>query len=371
MRGFHEPSATRQRTELGSSNGDATHRLTLQGGRWILETSRLVALDRDVMRQEHQQIVGVEAVLEHLRRIDHSKRLAQGAAELMRSSHDSEPSCFEAFEGAWFPIENPVGRARERSVSNSELKELLAELRAELLVLRASHQRLRRRVAQLETVRHLGPARERESQRQAQPEARSVRLEQHAAPSRAAAQLEPLPQAAERTRTPATVASAEAPAAEAPAAEPGPMGLPPRLELVQCIQSLLGTKADFAAKSQELPEPSQALFVSVFFDDTRAEVGCVLLDARGVAEFGGSLLGVPGPAIEEQAKSGTPSEDCLSAASEVCNNLSGVVNRAGCHVTAGALLPHTEAGLPWLANWSKRFVVLSTEGGGCLWLLAR
>jgi hypothetical protein len=375
MRGLQQPEVARRARRRESADGDAAHWLTLQGGRWVLETSRLVAIDRDVMRQEQQRIVGADAVLDHLRRLEQGRQLAQGAADLMRASHDQESPCFGAFDGAWLPVETRQAAAPDELESLDELKQQFAELRAELLVLRASHQRLRQRVAELEKVRHLGPALERERGRELardrEPATRSLRFGQPRAVERPAPEPLPRVQAADATLTPATVASAEAPALEPTPAAPGPMGLAPRAELVECLQNLLGSEHDFVANAQKLPELSPAFFVSKLFDDAKQEVGCFVLDSRGTAELGGTLLGVPAPAIEEQATSGAPSEDCLSAASEVCNNLSGVVNRAGCHITAGPLSPWTEGALPWLSNWSQRAVTLATQGGGRLWLLAR
>jgi hypothetical protein len=373
MRAWHTPEIRRRASPRDTSSSDVVHRLTLRGGRWVLETSRLLVIDRDVMRQECERIVGTEAVLAHLRRVDPGKQLAHGAAELMRRTFDDDVCAFGAVDGAWLPIEEREVSFHEDIASHGELKQMIAEMRAELLLLRGSHQRLRQRVAELEKARYLGPMMERKALPQAESSQPARTFTPAPIPARSAPKPEAEAPAGSVTVTPATVSSAVAAADDPLRAPAGPMGLPECAEILGCLKTLLGSNENFVLEAGAPPALVAGLFASALCDDSGEQVGALLLDARAVAELGGTLLGVPAPAIEEQAKSGLPNEDCLCAATEVCNNLSGVVNRsaASCHIVARDLEPYAEGTLGWLSHWSQRSTALTTPGGGRLWLLAR
>jgi hypothetical protein len=291
----------------------------------------------------------------------------------MRRALDDDVCAFGAVDGAWLPIEEREVSFRDDTGSHAELKQMMAEMRAELLLLRGSHQRLRQRVAELEKARYLAPVREREATPQSSTPKGARSFTPVATSTHTASKPEPETPAASATLTPATVASAGSSTEEPSRAPEGPMALPDRAEILACLKTLLGSIENFVVEAGAAPELTAKLFASALCDDAGEQVGALLLDARAVAELGGALLGVPPPAIEEQAKSGQPSEDCLCAASEVCNNLSGVINRgtASCHVVARDLGPCAEGSLPWLSHWSQRSTAVTTNGGGRLWLLAR
>jgi hypothetical protein len=128
-------------------------RLICRGGRWLLELTRLEAVDRDVFQPRLQRLEGAESILAALRRSEDNQQLASGAAHLMRSRHDDDRA-FDAGDGDWVPSDSPdVGaEPREAELVSSDLARTLVELRAELVVLRASHARLRERVIALEAA---------------------------------------------------------------------------------------------------------------------------------------------------------------------------------------------------------------------------
>jgi hypothetical protein len=124
-----------------------------QRGVWLLELVKLVPIDRNVFQPRVQRLEGADAVLQHLKRSGDSPALAASAAQLMRSARSDEDRAFDAVDGEWVPGELAPRREVERPSSippgRAHAGEL-AELRAELLVLRAAHERLRERVQRLE-----------------------------------------------------------------------------------------------------------------------------------------------------------------------------------------------------------------------------
>src|SRR5437868_3531255 len=131
-------------------------RLLCRRGTWVLELVRLVAVDRNVFQPRVQRLEGAEAVLQHLRRSGDNPALAAAAVQLMRNARTEEERTFDAVDGDWVPGEHVARRENHRTSappppgSASEV----AELRAELLVLRAAQERLRDRVQRLESQLH-------------------------------------------------------------------------------------------------------------------------------------------------------------------------------------------------------------------------
>src|SRR5258706_12318892 len=78
-------------------------RLICRGGRWLLELTRLEAVDRDVFQPRTTRLEGTESILAALRRSDDGQHLLTGAAQLMRSPRGGEDRGFAANEGDWIP----------------------------------------------------------------------------------------------------------------------------------------------------------------------------------------------------------------------------------------------------------------------------
>ncbi len=137
-------------------------RLLCRRGTWVLELVRLVAVDRNVFQPRVQRLEGAEAVLQHLKRSGESGTLAAAASQLMRASRADDERAFDAVDGEWVPGEISARRDSARpsaSPPGAGSAAEVGELRAELLVLRAAHERLRERVQRLEAQLHSGGAR--------------------------------------------------------------------------------------------------------------------------------------------------------------------------------------------------------------------
>ncbi|HYQ16334.1 MAG TPA: hypothetical protein VEQ58_11275, partial [Polyangiaceae bacterium] len=132
-------------------------RLICRGGRWTLELTRLEAVDRDVFQPRLTRLEGSESILAALRRSDEGQHLVNSAAQLMRAPRSDDDRAFEVSEGDWVPTADASlptrGQAREADAT-SDVSRAVAELRAELAVLRASHARLRERVIALEALQN-------------------------------------------------------------------------------------------------------------------------------------------------------------------------------------------------------------------------
>ncbi|MFZ5896183.1 MAG: hypothetical protein ACOY0T_34320 [Myxococcota bacterium] len=347
----------------------ASYRLAYRGGRWILSKKQLVALDRHVLRPQSRQFVGTETILHYLQNAE--PHLKQRAAALMRTRPEYPDQTFGAQHGEWLETDDQDFGDGADSLREKEL-ELLYELRTEMMRLRASHQRLRARVAELE--RRAFVARFAEAPPQA---VQASRLELLRLPkaidTRALSQPAPALQetlASAQSPVPASVQQSEA---EAQASSQ--YDLPKAEELFACLTDLVGADLNPEASKDKLAALDSAaglLYVAALLDDDNREVGAFVLEARSVATLGGTLLGIPARAIQEQIDQGEPSSDMVEAASEVCNNLSGVVNRTGSnpHVRTLPLTRYPCDSVAWLTPnpaISSCFAV----GGARTWLVFR
>src|SRR5215216_2590833 len=78
-------------------------RLVCRSGRWVLELTRLEAVDRDVFQPRLTRLEGADSILALLRRSEEGQLLASGAAQIMRSPRCEEDRAFEVNEGDWVP----------------------------------------------------------------------------------------------------------------------------------------------------------------------------------------------------------------------------------------------------------------------------
>jgi hypothetical protein len=281
-------------------------------------------------------------------------------------------------------LERPPPRAEPET---GELTNVIAELRAELVVLRASHSRLRDRVSALEASQSglpvgggLRAPRGSRARRRSEPPP--------AAPMEPVERAEPAPLPAQSPAAFAATQASPAPAAPAHAgAAPGPAPtfeelakqlageqLPPFLkppglpELNSCMSTLM----DNAPSLEVLKSPVNLATLKQpqgckLLDDAGAERGIIVLDLMAAVLLGASLLALPRAEAERQVRENEPSEDALLATSEICNNITGPVNAVAgnAHVRSTALASVDVSALPR----ARSRLDLAADGGYLILLM--
>ncbi len=372
-------------------------RLICRAGRWVLELTRLEAVDRDVYQPRLTRLEGTDSILAVLRRSDEGQGLATGAAQIMRSPRSDEDRAFEVSEGDWVPSADSALPTRQQQVVESQGAEAgraISELRAELAVLRASHARLRDRVIALEATQsgiaqpNLRAARGARAQRRrsepppafSEVEAEAEALAQN--PGFAATQASPAlggpAGAVGRPAASATPVQAAAAAAGAAASAPQTfeelakslageqplplLGLPTLRSLSDCMATLMEAAPPLEQSARPaVLEQLTGVQVCKLLDDEGRERGAIVLDLRAAVLLGAALLAVPRDEALRQLNENEPSEDALLATSEICNNLTGPVNAVvgNEHVRSTALTGADVSGLPK----ARARLDLSVDGG--------
>ncbi len=128
------------------SIAEPARRLSYDDGHWILETTELMRLDRDLYRPEKRRIAGTDAILAHLRSKGEGALLSS-AERLIRVS-DLDGSTYEAHDGEWVVSEPSIPPGRPSR--SEELSHNVDELRAEVVFLRAAYAGLTGRLRKLE-----------------------------------------------------------------------------------------------------------------------------------------------------------------------------------------------------------------------------
>ncbi len=330
-------------------------RLFCRRGAWALEIVRLVPIERNVFQPRVQRLEGAEAILQYLKRSGESSALAAAAGQLMRGPRLDEERSFDAVEGEWVPGEPSVHRDSSRpSAPPSGQGGELSELRAELLVLRASHERLRERVQKLESQSVRGAP-------SAPPALRRATL------GDARAALEPLASS--------SAADTAAVRRSGPETSHAAIQLPEVTAINACLQSLIGDSAGVRAKrpARFIPQELGACWVTRFIDEAGAEVGAIVADQAASATLGGALMALPEHEIEAQRARETPSPDVIGAMSEVANQLCETINQGEADVRVR--VKPIEVLRPGLLDWTDTAgSVLELElahGVGRLFLFAR
>jgi hypothetical protein len=368
-------------------------RLLRKRGNWMLEVTRLVAIDQHVLRPERRRVNGTDSVVRHLKERC-APSLVREALDLLIGDDDGTDRAFELDGEHWIQQQDDsTGEAA--GAGNAALLAMISELRTELTTMRVLHEALRGRMAALER-RSLqmppadygrtalrGAARRELAAASLRPAARPPSAAPPAdSPSIAPAPLAggpvgpggPLAQLGE-ARTQAAGAGpvpATAPTALEPAAPARPaLTMPTHADVATCLKQLLGVDAELRHEKGNLPKDLDAFYVSRIVDSKDEEVGAILLDLRGGVELGGRLLGFPAAAIEEQANA-EPSADILDAMNEVTNNLGGFVNRANpdLRVRVRPLEKFSSVEFGWLPQNTAR-IGDTTKTGGRLWIAAR
>jgi len=359
-------------------NAGTPARLVCRRGTWILEIERLVPIDRNVFRPATQRFEGTEAVLQYLKRTSDNPALANAASQLIRATR-AEDCAFEALDGEWVPSHARVKPLSSHPSAAAGVAAAVAELRAELTLLRASHNGLCERVLQLEAkLSGVQAARETISFTSVPPYA-SPKI------SEAAQAMQPSEAPGlERIRAEAASLPAQAPALpvagpslpaeeEAPA-EPG-VKLPSALAVSGCLRALLGRPLPARQKRPLTfpPEPEVPCWFSILVDDSDREVGAIVADLAATITLGGALMMLPEPELDAQRAAQTPSEDVISAMDEVANNLTVTINQQpdGAHVRARPSKPLTPDSLEWAKTPTRALELELDREGGRLYLLVR
>ncbi len=359
-------------------------RLVCRRGTWALEVVRFVAVDRNVFQPKTQRVEGSEAILQHLKRGDNAA-LAASATQLIRGLRPDEDHSLELVEGEWVPGK-PSGREslQPNSIApGAHVHDEVANLRAELLILRAAHERLRERVVRLETV--LVTTLEEQKQRLSTISVPPIGI-QHASlapfpsavPSTGPSQPpseHPLP-ANDSVAPPDDVEdSPEHPVAATAAATEPRMKLPPIQAINQCLHQLLGDRVSVHEKRPVAfnPTDDELYWMSPLIDDDGAEAGVIVSDLAATTTLGGILMMLPEAEIADQRKARAPSEDSIAAMSEVSNNLSATINQLpdAARVRVKPIQPMTPGSLDWAKTGKHRLELEVTGGGGRLFLFSR
>ncbi|HEY0469911.1 MAG TPA: hypothetical protein VGC79_37250 [Polyangiaceae bacterium] len=131
-------------------------RLLCRNGTWILEVLKLVAVDQNVFQPRTQRVQGSDLVLQYLRRTDDNPALANAASSLIKRTGSSEECTFEAVDSEWVACE--AGRSRDSARPSAPPRAgaaaagTVAELRAEVCLMRASCRGLAERITRLEAL---------------------------------------------------------------------------------------------------------------------------------------------------------------------------------------------------------------------------
>jgi hypothetical protein len=360
-------------------------RLLRKHGHWTLEVTKLVPIDRHVLRPERRRVNGTDSVVRHLKERC-APSLVREALDLIIGEDDGSDRAFELEGEHWIQLQDQA-EVETPGSAYTALVAVVGELRAELTTMRALHEALRERLAAVERRSlQMPPADYGRSALRGSPRreltgpalrpglrARSAAPAELPAPT--VVEAAAVPAGLGEARTQAAVAPAPA-AAEAtletkqPTAKPL-LVMPQQADIATCLKQLLGADAELRGEKGNLPKDLDAFYVSRVVDAADREVGAILLDLRGGVELGGRLLGFPPPSIEEQAKS-DPSSDMLDAMNEVTNNLGGFINRANpdLRVRVRPLEKFTSAEFAWLPQNSVR-IGNATKTGGRLWITAR
>lgn len=347
-------------------------RLVFRRGSWCLELERLVAIDRNVYQPRLQRLEGGEAIVQHLKRTTENPVLVHAASALIRGARPERDCSFEAVDNEWAPCDS---RARSESCSPSTSPGALAaaEQYAELCLLRATQQGLRERLARAEALlashvkaRELGLARSAAIPKISQLPAREPVPISVAAP--AAPSLVP---AAED----ASSASASPPSVPVTPAARQKAQLPPASAIGACLHTLLGRKVGVNELKAVVfpPKNDDPCWISLLIDDDGIEVGVIVADLQATIGLGGALMMIPPAELDAQRAAKTPSEDVLSAMSEVVNNLSATINQQpeGCHVRVKELEPMAPGSLHWTRIASLASGLELAGNLGHLYLFAR
>ena len=341
-------------------------RLLCRRGTWVLEVVRLVPVERNVFQPKVQRLEGMEAVVQYLKRNGDNAALASAASQLMRASRADDERSFDAVDGEWVPGEPGPrpGSTRPSAPPPGDPGEV-AELRAELLVLRASHERLRERVQRLESQISRSGSHEVLA---VSPTPSVVMPRTPDAPRAPEAFASTLMQGQAPVRSDSPPVRSQAPAGAA-------MKLPAVPAINACLQSLIGDSSGVREKRPVNFAPSEigACWLSRLIDEAGIEVGVIVADQSATATLGGALMALPEHEIEAQRTHETPTQDVIGAMSEVANQLCETINQeaGGAQVRVKPIEALAPGLLDWTSAASNALELELADGAGRLFLFAR
>ena len=340
-------------------------RLVCRRGTWVLELVKLVPVDRNVFQPRVQRLEGAEAVLQHLKRSG-DPSLAAAAAQLMRGQRSDEERAFDAVDGDWIPGELAPRREGNRPSSmppGSSHAGEVSELRAELLVLRASHERLRERVQRLEAQWNAGGR------------SRDV-LSIPPTPSFVVSKTSDSPEQGSFAKVAEPAAATASRVSGEAAAAPSALRLPAVAAINGSLYSLIGEQASVREKQPVsfAPETLGACWVSRLIDDEGHDVGAIVVDRAAAIVLGGALMLLSAPELDEQRALSVPSDDLISAMGEVLTHLCEAINQqpGSLQVRVKPIEPLVPGSFDWIARVEDRAVQCELQGTpGRLFLFAR
>ncbi len=340
-------------------------RLLCRRGTWVLEVVRLVPVERNVFQPKVQRLEGMEAVVQYLKRSGDHVALAGAASQLMRASRADDERHYDAVDGEWVPGEPGArpGSTRPSAPPPGDPGEV-AELRAELLVLRASHERLRERVQRLESQISRSGAHEVLS---VSPTPSIVIPRTPAAAS--------APEAFASTLMQGQAPERSDPPVRSQASAGAVMKLPEVPAINLCLLSLIGDSSGVREKRPVNFAPSEigACWLSRLIDEAGIEVGVIVADQSATATLGGALMALPEHEIEAQRSHENPSQDVIGAMSEVANQLCETINEeaGGAQVRVKPIEALAPGLLDWTSSASNALELELADGAGRLFLFAR
>jgi hypothetical protein len=337
-------------------DGGRPKRLVLRQGRWFLEISRLVSTGDGVFQPRSTRIEGKPAIVEALRRSKHGKALADGAAKLVANGASAPDQSFDAIDGAWVPSHAGPSTAKQLAPGDARTP-LEAALLAELTMLRASHEGLASRVARLERLL----ARKLDGE--------PVAVKRDRAEPRAAVATSPHADTASAVDEPPQHASGEAP--QEPGAETRPSGaieFPVLGLVIDALKQLCGHEVPLKemknAPSSWLASPER-FYASWLADEAGDVQGGIVCDGEAVARLGGAYLAMPQADIEAHAASAELGEDIVSAASDICGTIAGLVNdlRDNPRIRSTPLARYVDGAPAWVESPTVCIVCVHPGGG--------
>ncbi len=372
-------------------------RLTCHAGRWFLEVERLVAVDANLFEPRVQQLEGAQALLGFLKQSPAARSLLAGTHELLKSQLSDTTRSFVNVNGEWVPSQLSPAYIRQlthkqHSDPQRSRPQELNNLRTDLLLMRASQERLEERLARLERMVHnarpltnvlpqdltrLGAEQPATQKSAEKPPSESPRVEDSIAsmaeqfvqaPTLSAAQAPELgKQATTSTRQRSTRPEANA------AAHGRKLALPGTAKVSECLKTLLGDSVSLrkVPPTTNYKGDLDGFWISSLRDDEGKMVAAILANLPCVVQLGGELMMLPESELDQQIAQKTPSEDTIAAMSEVCNTLTGIFNQipGNDHVRSDYLEIHGPAHAAWLES-AKRVVEFDTGSDGVLLLIS-
>ncbi len=339
---------------VGHFSSAKPRRLYRDAATWVLEVERLVPLDERVLRPTIQRLTGTEVVLFQLANSDEGRALVSDARRLMADA-SSESASYEAEEGRWIPAafvaQMSPSKHRARRDEGAEHAALvglaapsleLTLMREEIRELRASQERLQRRVAHLER-------------------------EPNGAPTHAIADVREKAPAVAETK-PRVAPKAASPGHRAPAF---PVHLPTADALVAQMSAMTGEKSKLTVSKKPLDLGAKDLWTCLLTDDAKNVVGAIVANLEAVISQGAQLMLLPEHEVAEQIKTRSPNEAVTSAMSEILNVCIAAFNAVpeNLHVRTLPIEPLPAEHAEWLTTPGPRLDLADTSGAALAFVL--